>query len=139
TIWALNNTNTTWVQQGGLMTPFGNTAYGSQVAALDTNNDGISEYVVANLADADGDPSNGLSGDVVVKLFNGSNTELHSFTAETGVAAFGVSGLDRNQDGTFELMVGGVPSSGNLIDFFNPVTATGPTDQTGGYAGFPVL
>ena len=68
-------------------------------------------------------------------MLNGSNTLLNTLTTETGVHSFAIASLDRDHDGIFELMAAGIPSSGNLIDFFNPLTGAG----TGGYTGFPVL
>ncbi len=105
-------TGTAYSQIGATLTPFGTTKAGVQVAAIDTNGDGVSEIALAI-----------KSGSTVqVQVFDGVGTLLGTYNAATGVTQFAIGKVDLDQDGKQELVIGQIPATDPQFRVLDPLT-----------------
>jgi hypothetical protein len=120
---------TNFVQSVATINPFGLSPSGLQVAALDVNGDGGFEFAVGTLS----------NGNVLVKVYDASATQIGSYTAATGVTSFGLGAVDLDGNDNQELMVGVARTGGGAgtdqIDVLDPVFGT----KIDGFNAFAVL
>ena len=105
-------TGTTFAQIGATLTPFGSTTAGVQVAAIDTNGDGVSELALAI-----------KSGSTVqVQVLDVAGTLLATYNAATGVTRFALGKIDLDQDGRQELVIAQIPTTTPQFRVLDPLT-----------------